>query len=186
MLELTDGRILSESDHICDYVQESSQDGVNLYPGDTADKYLEKVRVNKVAPIGLKILISFLTHENRTGDGPTKYKEGFEELNSHFPSTDSYFPYLAKGSTETMADIMLLPFIHRAFLVANTSIKDKYFEKLDFSKIQNLVKWYQTLAEKYSGTLAPVAPFTNHLEKNIAANGPKVQLHYPLDYSEKQ
>jgi glutathione S-transferase len=181
ILELQDGRYLLESDLICDYLQESTEDGLDLYPGDEANKFIEKNRMNKMAPIELDLINSYILHEERIGNGSEKYIEAIYLLNSFMPPTDYASPFISKTTMETMADLMILPFVHRAFLVANSSINNKYFEKVDFFKIQNLLRWYKALGSKYHDQLCKVKPFTKHLEKSIQANGPKIPLSYPYN-----
>lgn len=109
--------------------------------------------------------------------------ESIEKLNSFMPPTDYPSPFLSKGTNETMVDLMLLPFVHRAFLVADSSINHDYFDKLDFFKVQSLLRWYKILGERYTNQITPLNPYRNQLEKDIAANGQKVRLSYPLDLS---
>ena len=75
---------------------------------------------------------------------------------------------------------MILPFVRDAFVLKDTQLKEAFYDKIDFSKIPNLKNWYDNLYAKYSEDLADARGYANLLDKNIEANGPKVQLFYPL------
>lgn len=184
-LELPDGRIIKESDLICEYLEDKYKTDIPLYDLDPAEKYIEKAKFSKVISLASKSMSSFLSHENRTcGNGPKIYIESLEAINNYLSSNHLKSPYFAGKEHETMTDLLVLPFIHRSINIGNTMLKETYYDYLNFEKLQNLVRWYTTLSGPYKSVLIPVAPFKNILHKNIKAGGPKIPLSYPLDFTE--
>ena len=48
-----------------------------------------------------------------------------------------------------MADLMLLPIVHRAFLIAACPIGDQFYNNLDFANFSGLVRWYSIFLNEY-------------------------------------
>ena len=96
---------------------------------------------------------------------PQKRVKILQELNEFFPKTEPSSPFLCQGDNESMADLMLLPIIHRALLISASPIGEEFFENLDFSNYPWLVRWYQTLRKKYSHILVPYEPYANHFQR---------------------
>lgn len=177
-IELPDGKFVIESTGVAEWVQDFSSDGVNLYPGDQLNKDRIKEAVESLFKIVINIILSVFKKEERVGDGPKHYIEAFNHLNEELEKSQT--KYFLHQDHETMADLMTFPFVHRALLVKGTSLKEKYYDQLDFTKLEKLTDWYDTIYNKYKDVTALQEDFKEHLEKNIEADGPKVQLYYPL------
>jgi glutathione S-transferase len=178
IIELPDDRFVVESFGISEWVQDFSNEGVNLYPGDELNKDRLKEAVGKLYKIAVKVIIAFYKKEERDGEGDKNFVEGLEALNQELEKSDT--DYFLHQEHETMADLMTFPFVHRAFLTEGSSLKEKYYDKINFSKIEKLKKWYDTLYEKYEDCTGKQEDFNEHLQKSIEADGIKVQLYYPL------
>lgn len=177
-IELPDGKIIIESDAVSYWLQEYSQEGVNLFPGDLNNKEAIIQQVQTNFKIAIALILAIFKKEERDEGGDQKFLDGLEKLNEQLEGSDTL--YFLHQEHETMADLMTWPFIHRAMLSKATDLKEKYYDKIDFDKIQKLKQWYDTIHDKYSEVIAKEEDFREHLHKNIEANGPKVQLYYPI------
>lgn len=179
VIEQPDGTIIHDSLDVCDWLQDYTKDGVDLYPGDEANKQKLKDAIKEICDKLYHFVIIAVNKEVRDNDGSEKYVDTLEWFDSQLPESDTNF-YINGEQHETMADLMLLPFIHCAFLYKDTQLKEKLYDALNFDKIKKVKHWYDSLYSKYSNDLAKGEWFSNWLNKNIEANGPKVQLFYPL------
>jgi glutathione S-transferase len=177
-LETPEGEIIIESTGVADWVQEHFKDGVNLYPGDESNQKAIKESVESLFKPAIDIIIAVFKHDERKADGATKYVKGLEALNTALEESSTNF--FNNQNHETMADLMTFPFVHRAFLVEGTFLKEDYYDEIDFDKIAKLKKWYDAIAEKYQNQLGLQLDFMEHLHRNMEAAGPKVQLYYPI------
>ena len=177
-LELEDGKIIIESLDVSEWAQNNSDKGINLFPGDESNKEIIQQNTASAYKIAIQIILTVFLKEQRDGEGDKKFTEAIKLLNEELLKSDTL--YFGGFEHETMTDLMTFPFLHRAFLVQHTILKEKYYDQIDFDSIPKLKQWYDTLAEKYKDTIAIDIDFKNHLERHIAADGPKVQLFYPI------
>lgn len=178
-LEIPDGEIITESLNISDWIHDNSQQGVDLYPGDESNRQKFKETIAEISDKTSYFIMYAIKKEMRENDGNEKYLETLEWVNDKLPDSDTHI-YLHEQEHETMADLMILPFIHCAFLYKGTQLKAKLYDSIDFDKIKKLKKWYDTLFARYEKALAEDKAFDSWLNKSIEADGPKVQLFYPL------
>jgi glutathione S-transferase len=177
-IELPDGKIIVESDVVSEWAQNYSKDGVDLLPGNEENQKKLKENSGELLKISIDFIIAIFRKEDRESGGEKKFLDGLQKLNDELEKSQT--GYFNDQEHETLADILTFPFLHRAILTKGTDLKEKYYDKIDFTKIEKLNTWYETLAEKYQESLGKQVDFTEHLHKNIAANGVKVQLYYPL------
>lgn len=179
ILEQPDGTIVHDSLDVCDWLQDHTKDGVDLYPGDAEHKQKLKDLVKEICDkITSFIAIACIKdiRDNYSGD---KFAETVEWFDSYLPDSETNI-YINGQEHETMADLMVLPFIHCAFLYKDTQLKEKLYDSLDLEKIKKTKHWYDALYSKYGKDLSEGSWLSNWLNKNIEANGPKIQLSYPL------
>ncbi|CAI2365000.1 unnamed protein product [Moneuplotes crassus] len=197
ILETPDGVIVTESLQICDWIEaEFGNQGISLYPEEMPDsKYLPKAfsegsTLEQTPKNVLKELvkewfekvfmfIKIMVNKEFRDNGVQEYLSALEWAEQHLPD-DPERPFIGGFSQETMADLMVLPFFRDAFAIEHTELKEKYFDKVDFSALPKLMNWYSLLEDKYRVELADNRAFAELTKKNIEANGPKVQLFYPL------
>lgn len=177
-LELPDGKIITESLDIADWLQDHTADGVNLYPGDDSNRQKIKDTIKEWIDNIVYFIIIGIKKELREGTSD-EFVRKIEWVNSQLPDSEGEI-YINGEAHETMADLMLLPFIHLAFKIRETQLKEKFYDHVSFDKNDKVKKWYENLFHKYSEALVEGPVFSNWLDKNIAADGPKVQLFYPL------
>ena len=177
-LELQDGTIVIESLDVAEWAQNHTENGVNLFPGDEDNKAKIKEAVESTFKLAIKIIMAAFKKDERDGEGDVHYVEAFDALEAEIAKSST--DYFIDQEHETMADLMTFPFVHRAFLIKGTSFKEKYFDKLDFTKLPKIKKWYETILAKYESSTGKQIDFTEHFQKNVDADGPKVQLYYPI------
>lgn len=178
ILELPSGEFVTDSLVIADWVQNKTEEGLNLYPGDEANQKLIKDFIKENDELLTKITVSFVKYDKITGDGPQDYLDSLAAINAELEKSST--GYLLSQEHETLADLVAFPHIHRALLLKNSVIKSEYYEQLDFEKLSKLKTWYEGLKEKYAGVINKAVDFEHQVQKRVEAAGPKVQLHYPI------
>lgn len=176
-LELTDGKIVIESLDASKWAQDNSSEGVNLLPGDQSNQDKIQSAIEDLFKKSMAIIMSIFSKEKRESDGPDQFVQAIEVLNKELENSTTEF--FVDQEHETMADLMTFPFLHRAFMIEGTSLKDRFYDKIEFEKVSKLKKWYDTLRSKYSDVIGKQEDFSEHLEKNLNSEQ-KVQLYYPL------
>jgi glutathione S-transferase len=177
IVELTDGKILTESLDTSDWVQDYSKEGVDLYPGDETHKQQLKDIVKEWFDKTVHfILIGFKKEAREQGSG--KFVEILEWANDQLPD-DPKNIYLGGHEHETMADLMTVPFINNAFLIKETVYKEEFYDAINFDRIPKLKNWYDALFKKYGHVLGQERATENWVAKNQFSEA-KVQLFYPL------
>ena len=177
IVELTDGTIMTESLDTSDWVQDYCTEGVNLYPGDAAHKQLLKdISKDWFEKISHFINIGF--KKELREQGSEKYNEVLQWVNDQLPDDPTNI-YLGGNEHETMADLMVVPFINPAFLLKGSVYKEEFYDAIDFDKIPKLKKWYDALFLKYENVLGQEKGSSNWLARNQFSEE-KVQLFYPM------
>lgn len=177
IVELTDGKIMIESLDTSDWVQDYTKEGVDLYPGDEAHKQQLKDIVKEWFDKTVYfILIGFKKEAREQGSG--KFVEILEWANDQLPD-DPKNIYLGGHEHETMADLMIVPFINTAFMIKGTVYKEEFYDAINFERIPKLKNWYDSLFQKYENILGQERAMGNWVAKNQFSEA-KVQLFYPL------
>ncbi|CAI2366025.1 unnamed protein product [Moneuplotes crassus] len=179
MLEHPDGTLIHDSLDICDWIEEKYPgQGIQLYPDGETSKPSAKETIQlwfqKVVPF----ILVYANQEARN-KGPAVILEALEWAEQNFPDDESK-PFIQGTTRETMVDLMILPFFRDLFALEHTALKEDFFDKIDFSAFPKVTNWYKSLYSKYTEQLGDDRAFTSYFQKTIEANGPKVQLFYPL------
>ncbi|CAI2365920.1 unnamed protein product [Moneuplotes crassus] len=179
VLEHPDGTLVHDSLDVCDWIEQKYSDkGIQLYlDGEDSKPHAKEIIDKWFKNVALFILV-YVSHEIRN-KGPKEILEALDWAEQNLPDDESK-PFIQETTQETMVDLMILPFFRDLFALEHTALKEDFFEKIDFSTFPKVANWYNTLYNKYSEQLADDRAFSNFCQKNIEANGPKVQLFYPL------
>ena len=180
IIEHPDGTIVHDSLDVCEWLQDYTSEGINLFPGGEEGKQ----KIKETTQVWFKKVVNFIliyvVKESRES-GLEEYLQTLEWAESQLPDEDDDGNIFIGGYPhETMTDLMILPFFKDAFALEESQLKETFFDKIDFSKIPKVKKWFDSLSKKYSPFLNENAAYSNFLAKNIEADGPKVQLFYPL------
>lgn len=181
IIELPDGTIIHDSLVITEWLDKTYPDSHTLYPGDADELRKLNETIKEVYDVSVYFIILAINHQLRENDPPSKFADAFYTLNDRLPELDSESPYFDGHKSETMIDLSVFPFVHRALLNKFTQLKEKFYDALDFSRLPRLTRWYDALIAKYEGNFCTAAAYNGWITKQIAANGPKVQLYLPLD-----
>jgi glutathione S-transferase len=177
IVELPDGKIIYESLDTSDWVQEYSKDGVDLYPGDSDNKQKLKDTIEEWFQKSIHLLLVSFKKDAREL-GSQKFVDILEWANDQLPD-DPKNMYIGGHEHETMADLMVIPFINGALMHKESIYKEELYDTINFERIPKLKHWYDTLFQKYQNVLGQEKAFENWVAINQFAEA-KVQLFYPL------
>lgn len=173
MIEYPDGTFVHDSLDVNDWFQDHTEEGLNLYPGEESDRLKNKEMTQEWFSKIVNFVSLYVSKERRE-TGLEEYLQALEWSEANFQDGDKIF--IGGYTQETMCDLMVLPFFKDAFAMKESHLRESFYNKIDFSKLPKLKRWFDTLSEKYSPYLSEDKFLANLLVKNIEANGPKVQF----------
>lgn len=175
VIEAKDGKLYSDMTQITKFLEDLPK-GRSLYPEDTTEKYKVDDLVDELFPECMKVNRILFGAAERASDGPAILSQSFEFLEEKLG--DSYPPYFY-GTSLTYADIVVLPFVHMAFMTEDTCFKNTIYNKFNMENLEKLKNWHDALALQFKDCLGDQKDFKDVCKK--LNDGEYKQLYYPMN-----
>ena len=145
-METPDGLILGSEETISEWLEENIEKGMKLFPKEESLKEDLKDTLDSVFPECLKMKRILFNAEERSGEGSQIIAQCLEVLNDKLGPS---YPPCFFGHHESLVDLRVFPYVHRAFLLKGTAFEDLIYSKFKFDKLEKLKNWYDCLHKKY-------------------------------------